>query len=204
MEAANALQPPRVLSFPIPWGILAAVTAEADNLSTPREAMIGELDRRFRLPLKAYFRRRVSSASEAEDLTQDVFERILKVLNHETIKNAEALVFRIAVNLLRDRARRAMTHRGDQPLTSENIVAFADALTVDLSPERVVLGERDLADVLAALQELSERTRAIFYLYRLENLKIREIAAVYGISASAVEKHVSKALLHLTRRQDDR
>jgi RNA polymerase sigma factor (sigma-70 family) len=180
------------------------MTSEADKQRIPHPAVIGELDRRFRLPLIAYFRRRVSSASEAEDLTQDVFERVLKALNHAPIVNAEALVFRIAVNLLRDRARREITRGGEQSLTSENIVAMADALTVDLSPERVVLGERTLADVLAALQELGERTQAIFYLYRLENLKIREIAAIYGISASAVEKQVSKALLHLTRRQDER
>jgi RNA polymerase sigma factor (sigma-70 family) len=180
------------------------MTSEADKRRAPDAALIGELDRRFRLPLIAYFRRRVSSASEAEDLTQDVFERVLKALNHAPILNAEALVFRIAVNLLRDRARREITRGGEQSLTSENIVALADALTVDLSPERVVLGERTLADVLAALQELGERTQAIFYLYRLENLKIREIAAIYGISASAVEKQVSKALLHLTRRQDER
>jgi len=180
------------------------MTSEADKRRAPGATLIGELDRRFRLPLIAYFRRRVSSASEAEDLTQDVFERVLKALSHAPIVNAEALVFRIAVNLLRDRARREITRGGEQSLTSENIVALADALTVDLSPERVVLGERTLADVLAALQELGERTQAIFYLYRLENLKIREIAAIYGISASAVEKQVSKALLHLTRRQDER
>jgi RNA polymerase sigma factor (sigma-70 family) len=180
------------------------MTSEADKCHAPGGTLIGELDRRFRLPLIAYFRRRVSSASEAEDLTQDVFERVLKALNHAPIVNAEALVFRIAVNLLRDRARREITRGGEQSLTSENIVALADALTVDLSPERVVLGERTLADVLAALQELGERTQAIFYLYRLENLKIREIAAIYGISASAVEKQVSKALLHLTRRQEER
>ena len=180
------------------------MTSEADKRHAPGATLIGELDRRFRLPLIAYFRRRVSSASEAEDLTQDVFERVLKALSHAPIVNAEALVFRIAVNLLRDRARREITRGGEQSLTSENIVALADALTVDLSPERVVLGERNLADVLAALQELGERTQAIFYLYRLENLKIREIAAIYGISASAVEKQVSKALLHLTRHQDER
>jgi RNA polymerase sigma factor (sigma-70 family) len=180
------------------------MTSEADKCHAPGATLIGELDRRFRLPLIAYFRRRVSSASEAEDLTQDVFERVLKALSHAPIVNAEALVFRIAVNLLRDRARREITRGGEQSLTSENIVALADALTVDLSPERVVLGERTLADVLAALQELGERTQAIFYLYRLENLKIREIAAIYGISASAVEKQVSKALLHLTRRQEER
>jgi RNA polymerase sigma factor (sigma-70 family) len=191
------------LCSPTPWRILAGVTAEADNSPAPQATVVGELNRRFRLPLIAYFRRRVNNASEAEDLTQDVFERVLKVLNHSPVANAEALIFRIAVNLLRDRARRQLTHGSEQPLTAENVVAFADALTVDLSPERVVLGEITLADVLAALQELGERTRAIFYLYRLENLKIREIAAIYGISASAVEKHVSKALLHLARRQDE-
>jgi RNA polymerase sigma-70 factor (ECF subfamily) len=166
------------------------------------EDLIGDLDRRFRLPLISYFRRRVRSVSEAEDLTQDVFERILKSLSSAPIANAEALVFRIAVNLLRDRARRELTHGCEEPLISDNIVELADALTEALSPERVVLGQRSLADVLAALQELGERTRAIFYLYRLENLKIREIAQLYGISASAVEKHVSKALLYLTRRRD--
>jgi RNA polymerase sigma factor (sigma-70 family) len=191
------------LSCSAPGSILGGMTWDADKRRAPDTGMIGELDRRFRLPLIAYFRRRVSSASEAEDLTQDVFERVLKALSHAPIVNAEALVFRIAVNLLRDRARRESTRGGEQSLTSENIVALADALTVDLSPERVVLGERTLADVIAALQELGERTQAIFYLYRLENLKIREIAAIYGISASAVEKHVSKALLHLTRRQEE-
>lgn len=181
------------------------MTAGANNpftLDRARESLVRELDRRFRRPLIAYFRRRVPSALEAEDLTQDVFERILKSLNTAPILNAEALVFRIAVNLLRDRFRRGLTHGREEPLTPENIVEFADAFTVDLSPERVVLGESALAEVLAALHELGERTQAIFYLYRFENLKIREIGAAYGISASAVEKHVSKALLHLERRRD--
>jgi RNA polymerase sigma factor (sigma-70 family) len=166
------------------------------------QTSFAELDRRFRLPLKAYFGRRVRSAAEAEDLTQDVFERVLKSLKASPIINSEALVFRIAVNLLRDRARRQRSHGVEEPLTPESLLEFANALTVDLSPERVVLGERTLAEVLGALGELGERTRAIFYLYRFENLKIREIAEAYGISPSAVEKHVSKALLHLTRRQE--
>ena len=184
--------------------ILNAVASTAEHQSAScelRGQLLADLDRRFRLPLIAYFRRRVASASEAEDLTQDVFERIIRSLNTAPIVNAEALVFCIAVNLLRDRARRGLT-RAEEPLTQDNIIEFAEGLTVDLSPERIVLGERTLADVLATLQELGERTRTIFYLYRLENLKIREIADLYGISASGVEKHVSKALLHLTRRQD--
>jgi RNA polymerase sigma factor (sigma-70 family) len=161
--------------------------------------LIESLDRRFRRPLLAYFGRRVTNNTEAEDLTQDVFERVLRSLETGPILNAEALVFRIAVNLLRDRARRARRHGTEEPLPADTVTELAHALTVDLSPERVVLGERTLAEVLTLLDELGERTRAMFYLYRLENLKIREIAELYGISASAVEKQVAKALLHLTR-----
>lgn len=165
-----------------------------------RDAVLADLHRRFRLPLLAYFGRRVTSAAEAEDLAQDVFERVLRTLESGPIRNADSYVFKVAINLLRDRARNTRRRGVEEPLPADTVAEFADALAVDLSPERVVLGERTLEEVLAALNELSERTRAMFYLYRLENLKIREIAEIYAISASAVEKQVGKALLHLTRR----
>lgn len=165
-----------------------------------RAELLAQLDRRFRSPLLAYFGRRVRSNSEAEDLTQDVFERVLRSLEHGPILNAEALVFRIAVNLLRDRARKVHTHGIEEPIPAEAVTDLADALTVDLSPERVVLGEKALEEALSALNELGERTRAMFYLYRFENLKVREIADMFGISVSGVEKHLDRALVHLTRR----
>lgn len=166
------------------------------SLTQSRGCTLAQPVQRYRLPLLAYFGRRVSSPAEAEDLAQDVFERLLKVLATEPILNAEALLFEIAVNLLRDRARRAHRHGIDPPLPSDSLPEFAEALTVDLSPERVVLGQTTLAEVLVALEELGERTRAMFCLYRVESLKVREIAALYGISPSGVEEHLSKALLH--------
>jgi len=65
------------------------------------------------------------------------------------------------------------------------VAEFAEVLTENLSPERGVIGERTLEEALSALNELGERTRAMFYLYRFENLKDREIAQIYGISASS-------------------
>jgi RNA polymerase sigma factor (sigma-70 family) len=165
-----------------------------------RDELLVSFNKRFRLPLLAYFGRRVSSPAEAEDLTQDVFERLTRSLATKPVENPEAFVFHIAANLLRDRARRVRRHGTEELLPSDAVVDLADALIVDLSPERVVLGEKTLAEVLAVLDGLEPRTRAIFYLYRLENLKIREIAELYGVSASAIEKHVAKVLLLLTRR----
>ena len=55
----------------------------------------------------------------------------------------------------------------------------------------------DLSLAFDALPELGERTRDIFILARLENMQHREIAAMYGISVSAVEKSMLKAMAHL-------
>jgi RNA polymerase sigma-70 factor (ECF subfamily) len=57
-----------------------------------------------------------------------------------------------------------------------------------------------LRQVIAALEELPARTRDIFVLFRLDRLKQSEIAAQMGISVSAVEKHVVRAVAHLARR----
>jgi RNA polymerase sigma factor (sigma-70 family) len=63
-----------------------------------------------------------------------------------------------------------------------------------------LLGEATLTEVLQALDELSELTRSVFILFRLESMKQKDIAALYGIGRSTVEKHVMKAVLHLASR----
>ena len=44
------------------------------------------------------------------------------------------------------------------------------------------------------LGKLPERTREIFRMSRFDGLKNREISAELGISTTAVEKHISRAL----------
>ena len=160
------------------------------------------LDARYRTPLMNYFLRRVRDRAEAEDLTQEVFLRIVRRPGDEPLENAEVFLFSIAANLLRDRARRAQTrhaadHRSlDAP--GEDL-AGSPSLIEDRAPERVLMSQQSLAEVLRALDELGERTRDIFILYKLEKMKHREIGALYGLSASAVEKYVRKATAHLAR-----
>jgi RNA polymerase sigma factor (sigma-70 family) len=162
-----------------------------------------ELDRSFRGPLVAYFLKRVKSRSEAEDLTQEVFMRLLNHPDKNHGETIEGYVFTIAANLLRDRAKSlAMTCRRRMrslDLLDEND-AFSANLVEDRNPERVLVGRQTIEDVLDALSELGERTRDIFVLARLENVQHREIAALYGVSVSAVEKMMMKAMAHLGAR----
>jgi RNA polymerase sigma factor (sigma-70 family) len=161
-----------------------------------------ELDRSFRRPLVAYFLKRVNSRSEAEDLTQQVFVRLLNHPDKNNGQTIEGYVFTIAANLLRDRAKsRAPHHRQAHSLDPlEDKDAFAANLVEDRNLERVLVGRQTVQDVLEALAELGKRTRDIFILARLENVQHREIAALYGISVSAVEKKMMTAMAHLGAR----
>jgi RNA polymerase sigma-70 factor (ECF subfamily) len=78
--------------------------------------------------------------------------------------------------------------------------ARPEALVDERSPERVLIGQMTLALALKALEELSELTRNVFVLFRLEQMKQKDIATLLGISQGSVEKHVMKAAFHLTRR----
>jgi RNA polymerase sigma factor (sigma-70 family) len=150
----------------------------------------------MRPALVKYFLRKCGNAAEAEDLTQDVLERALGKAQWESAEQAKGYIFRIAVNRWHDRNRRGLTH--GTVIEWDDAAAFAQA--EETSPERVLSSEQELHAVVAALQELSERTRDVFMLDRLEHLRHGEIAQLFGISVSAVEKHVSKAVAHLARR----
>jgi RNA polymerase sigma-70 factor (ECF subfamily) len=150
----------------------------------------------------SFFLRRVKDRSQAEDLTQEVLLRVIRASDVGQIEHADSYVFRVAINLLRDR-RRQMLRTGSAtfvPIDEALAGELESQLVEDRSPERVLLIEESLADAMRALAELGELTRNIFILFRLENMKHKDIAALYGIGQSTVEKHVMKAVLHLATR----
>lgn len=157
------------------------------------------LSRRFRPALLAFFLRRIGNHSEAEDLTQDVFTRLI-AMPRDRMDNPDAYIFQIAANLLRDRYRRDKVRKDYQwgVATSEGVGVET------LDPDRVLAGREALGQVSQVLRDLPERTRTIFILYRIESVKKRDIADGFGISISAVDKHLMKAMALLTARLGDR
>jgi RNA polymerase sigma factor (sigma-70 family) len=159
---------------------------------------LSELNQQFRAPLIAYFTKRVGDQSEAEDLTQEAFIRLVRHPDGQQLARIHAYVFTIAANLLRDRNRRRLSHRYDAHTSLDaDLEQFSDSLGGDFTPERVLIGKETLQGVIRALSELDERTRDMFILSRLENIPHRDIAAAYGISVKAVEKRIAKALAYL-------
>lgn len=138
-----------------------------------------------------YFRRKVGDEA-APDLVQEVFVRIAGGRQTESLINPPGYVRRIARNLLIDRARRK---------------AVADAVVVPLEPhhDRGVAAEQDgileaaqlLAQYESAIQSMTEKTRRVYLLHRVEDMSYREIHLRLGISIATVEYHMMRAIAHI-------
>lgn len=164
-------------------------------MGVPAEGHFVQLNRRFRPALMAFFLRRLANHAEAEDLTQEVFTRLMGMPPGQ-LQQADAYIFQIAANLLRDRGRREKVREAYR-----FGMQVSEGVGVEpLDPSRVLAGRQSLGQVAAALREVPERTRSIFLLYRVEQMKKRDIAETYGISTSAVDKHLMKAMAHLWKR----
>ncbi len=150
--------------------------------------------------LVRWFGRRVRNPADAEDLAQEVFARIAARDSTEPVEHLGGYVLKTATTVLADRSRRRASHLSDLhvPLDPER---HGDG---EIDPERVLSSKEDLRAVTAALLSLPERTRTVFILRRLEGRRHKEIAARLGISVSAVEKHLVRAIQHLAAELEGR
>lgn len=156
-----------------------------------------EFSRQWRPVLLAYFQRRLRHYDDAEDMVQDVLTRLL-AKEGEAVDRPDAYIFKIASNLLADRARRYAVRRQYREGLSDDAVTEIDMF----DPHRIVSGRLELSAILDRIQHFPERTQTVFILYRFENMHQSDISQALGISVSAVKKHVAKALTLLMRTED--
>ncbi len=149
----------------------------------------------LRPALVKYFRRKTGSAVEAEDLAQDVLLRAMLHIQQKTPEQVKGYIFRIAINCWRDRCRQLLA-RGTPTSWDE---ATAQEHGIENPPEHVLEVEEELARTAQAVDELTERTRTVLMLIRLERMKVATVAEILGISVSAVNKHLAKAYARLAR-----
>jgi RNA polymerase sigma factor (sigma-70 family) len=173
--------------------------AENDNAVEPVREMAREAAP-LREALRRFFRARVPDAAEVDDLVQEVFARIVGRESTWPIEHLNGYVFQTAASVLTDRHRRRSARRADQHILFD-AERHGDAA---IDPDRILRGKEDLRAVTAALLALPYRTRVVFLRLRLDGCRYREVADQLGISVSAVEKHMVKAIQHLSATFGDR
>ncbi|MEG3123830.1 RNA polymerase sigma factor [Sphingomonas sp. GB1N7] len=142
--------------------------------------------------MRAWFARR-APPSDVEDLVQDVMLRMQTRASGDPIDHLQGYLFRVAAAVLADHGRRGLVRQRDAHVEMTDLHHPVEVLT----PERVLEGKEKIARLVAGLESLGDRTREVFVLNRFEGMSYGEVAATLGISVSAVEKHIMKALRHL-------
>lgn len=153
-----------------------------------------------RANLVRFLAARASSLAVAEDLAQDLYLKLTARDRGEPVSNPTAMLYRMALNLMLDRARgEARSAARD---TAWRQVARTELGGVDIADEppadEAAASAQRLRQLVAAVRELPPQAGRAFRLHKLEGLSHAETARVMGLSVKAVEKHVSAALKALT------
>lgn len=142
--------------------------------------------------LRNLLRRYGRSRDDADDLIQEAFLRLHLYCQDKEVQKRDAFLARTVLNLSVDLHRKE--HR--QCYTAEPLESL---LLIDLqpTPDEDFAASQRLKKAAAALDALGPRTRDIFLMHRVEGQGCTQIATHFGISLSAVEKHIAKAVLAL-------
>jgi RNA polymerase sigma-70 factor (ECF subfamily) len=146
--------------------------------------------------LRAFFRRRVQ-ASDAAELAQEVYLRMLRIGDTDSIRNPEAYLYTVASNLVREHRvleRRYVGGGDGDDLAADSLLADLPALGGEIDTEQRIKRLREV------LGQLSPKCQAAVALQYWHGMSYAEIAAQLGISTHMVKKYLSQALAHCRRR----
>jgi len=140
----------------------------------------------------------LKSPDDADNLTQECFLRAYTT--RKTFRGectVQTWLLRIAVNLARDhvRNRRAGFWRRLLRLDDESTPEPTfDLTSPQPSAERGMLAREELDRVWRAVDGLSERQKEVFLLRFVEDLELKEIAAVLQLSTGTVKAQLFRAV----------
>lgn len=143
--------------------------------------------------LRRFIRTRVASREDAEDAVQEAYLRLLRYAERHEVENPEHLLFAAARNIAVDNQRRQRVREK----TAADYAILEVCSRVWPSADEVVDARQRLKRVEAAVAELPVRCREVFLLHRIQGLSYSQIAGRCGISSSAVEKHIARAMLQI-------
>ena len=146
---------------------------------------------RYHVPLYNFFLRLTTDRNASEDLTQNLFYRILRFRHtfNAASGSFKPWMYQMARNIHADHCKQAMR-------ISEVVIHTDDsAAEVPMSTEGYE--EQDFEKLKVALSALGPVDRELIVLSRYEGLKYADIARIKNMSLSAVKVQIHRAMKEL-------
>jgi RNA polymerase sigma-70 factor (ECF subfamily) len=132
--------------------------------------------------------------ADVPDLVQEVYLRLLRIPDHESIRNPQAYLYTIASHLLHQYALRQTVTAGATD-NSADITAELEA-PLDFDPAEQAQLEQRFEAVGRGLEQLSPRAYATLILYRCEGATLEQIGQRFGVTRTMAKKYLIKALAY--------
>ena len=168
------------------------------------EVTRGQLDsaaplfRRHQPSLQRFFSGTLYDRQQADDAVQEVFSRLLKYrATWRDEGRFAAWLYTLARNVARDMA----TSKATRSIPSTT--GARDERLDDADPLAFVTAASTEARMRSALNALPADGREMLLLARLRELPYTDIAAMYGVSVSAVKMRIHRALVSLHEELND-
>jgi RNA polymerase sigma factor (sigma-70 family) len=183
--------------------IEASMTPHVDPVTDPspdngesRATVVERLFREHNEALIRFLRGRVGSHSEALEVAQEAYVRLLSLDQPGAVSYLRAFLFKTAANIAIDRRRR---HQNFDKVTERQL--FAE-LAETRTPERQLSGEQTLQHLEVLIESMPPKCRESFVLNQIHGLDAATVAGQLGITDSMVRKYVVRALLHCRAHMD--
>jgi RNA polymerase sigma factor (sigma-70 family) len=146
--------------------------------------------------LRRFLLSRVRNISDVPDITQEVYLRMLRVPNVESVRSPEAYLFTVAQHVVQQHTLRSAALPSAElvrALSTQAPTAYAD-------PALELAAAQSLDRLQETLDKLSPKVRAVFMWSRRDGLSFEEIAVRLGCSRPMAKKYLMKALLLFRQR----
>lgn len=142
----------------------------------------------------AIARRRAPTREDAEDAVQEAFLRLSQFESSAIVRNEKAFLVRASKNRILDDLRKARVRQHKRGFVLQ------ESSSNFQSPQDEAMMQRErLKRIEALIATMPRKTRDVFVLHRIEGLTYAEIAQRTGVSVSAVEKSIARAMLILVQ-----
>jgi len=150
--------------------------------------LMTEIFNRYHLRIYNFFNKMVQNKMLSEDLTQDVFIKILKYRTSYKSGNFSSWIYTVARNVFSDQYQKQKKERTS--LVNDNWLITDEQLVTESNQE-------ELDHLQKALAQLNNNDRELIVMHRYQEIKYQQIADIIGSSENAVKVRVHRALKKL-------
>jgi len=161
------------------------------------KGLVERLFAEHRRALQAFFYRRIRTKSDAPDLAQEVYVRMLRLSDIHAIREPERYLYTVASNLVKEYAVLDRWQARGVDLDGANIQQRLGELpTIDAQLDVM----QRVARLRTVLAELSPKCQAAIILQYRHGLTYEEIGERLKVSPHMVKKYMVQGLAHCRRR----